>query len=472
MIARIIYASIVGLCLCASASADVRDDVTLTLWTGAGGAVQSGAVITVQVLARNTGETTYHGHLTAAFPVDGVHENAAIHALELAPGATKRVNLYVPYHGFAQQVRVRYEADRGAAVEVRERVQTIPSSVGVVAAVGALPRGLPPNRQEQPDRQLYARLFLQPEQVPDRAVGLEMFDVIFLAPSLQQPLTSPQARALRDWVLRGGRLFVDASERTAAFEQESLRSWLPYVPTSNAQEHLAALGREAPFTRGRRTSGEVVLASGDIPLIVRRPFGLGIVTVFAVSPDDPAFIGWSEQETYWRDAFDGVIPLSDERELLDALTEVVEDDDTAAARRLAQEVSEESDGSVRLGLVLLLTALYALIAGPGDYWLVRKLGRPQLTWITFPLIVIAFTLAAYFGARWWIGGEFSARYSRVTTYVADAGVALETHVTGIFAPHPETYRIETPADTFTRYLGAYFNLDDPLRYHQDLGLLL
>lgn len=455
-----------------AASADARDDVSLTLWTGAGGAVGMGAVCTVQVLARNGGEETYEGTLSAAFPQQGKHEFVAAHALELAPGATKRVNLYVPYYGFEPEVRVRYETPGEGVVEVREAVRGISPSAGVVGAVGRLPRGLPPNRQTNPDRQLYAQLFLQPEQIPDRAVGLEMYDAIFLTPPLQQPLTSAQARALRNWVLRGGRLFVDASERTAALEQESLRNWLPYAPTSTEQGHLAALGDEAVYTRGRVTAGDVFLGSEETPLVIRRQFGLGVVTVFAVNPDDPAFLGWSEIERFWRDAFAGAAPLRDERNLVDAVTEVVQNSESDAARRFTQEVSGETDASVRLGLVLLLTALYAFIAGPGDYWLVRRLGRPQLTWITFPLIVIAFTLAAYFGARWWIGGDFSSRYGRTTTYVADAGVALESHFTGIFAPRPETYAIETPENSYTRYLGAYFNLEDPIRYYQDRGLLL
>ena len=454
-----------------AAWADVSEDISLTLWAGAGGAVGTGAVNTVQVLARNGGEETYEGALTAAFPEQGKHEFVAVHSLELPPGSVKRVNLYVPYYGFEPEVRVRFETPGESAVEVRETVRGIASSTGVVGAVGRLPRGLPPNRQTNPDRQLYAQLFLQPEQIPDRAVGLELYDAIFLTPPLRQPLTSAQARALRDWVLRGGRLFVDASERTAAFEQESLRAWLPYVPTSTEQGRLAALGEEVVYTRGRHTAGEILLGSDDTPLIVRQHFGLGVVTVFAVNPDDPAFLGWNENEAFWYSAFAGVIPLQDDRSIVDAMTDVVQNTETEAARQLTQQVSGETDASVRLGLVLLMTALYAFVAGPGDYWLVRRLGRPQLTWITFPLIVIAFTLAAYLGARWWIGGEFSSRYERTTTYVADAGVALESHLTGIFAPRPETYKIETPNDSYTRYLGAYFNLEDPVRYFQDRGLL-
>ena len=43
--------------------------------------------------------------------------------------------------------------------------------------------------------------------------------------------------------------------------------------------------------------------------------------------------------------------------------------------------------------------IYILLIGPGDYLFLKKvLKRMELTWVTFPLIVITVSLVAYYAA--------------------------------------------------------------------------
>src|SRR5262249_28105163 len=54
---------------------------------------------------------------------------------------------------------------------------------------------------------------------------------------------------------------------------------------------------------------------------------------------------------------------------------------------------------VPFGWVAFFIFLYILLIGPGDYFFLKKvLKRMELTWITFPLIVITVSLVAYFAA--------------------------------------------------------------------------
>ena len=47
----------------------------------------------------------------------------------------------------------------------------------------------------------------------------------------------------------------------------------------------------------------------------------------------------------------------------------------------------------------MLIVLYILLIGPIEYFFLKRvLGRLELTWITFPIIVLTVSLAAYFTA--------------------------------------------------------------------------
>ena len=54
---------------------------------------------------------------------------------------------------------------------------------------------------------------------------------------------------------------------------------------------------------------------------------------------------------------------------------------------------------IPFGWVAFFIFLYILLIGPGDYFFLKKvLKRMELTWVTFPMIVLAVSLLAYFAA--------------------------------------------------------------------------
>src|SRR5262249_12585235 len=46
--------------------------------------------------------------------------------------------------------------------------------------------------------------------------------------------------------------------------------------------------------------------------------------------------------------------------------------------------------------LLLLLIVYLLIIGPVDHFWLKRIGKPMLTWITFPCYVVMFSLLIYF----------------------------------------------------------------------------
>lgn len=445
---------------CASAWADV----TLTVWTGVGGQVRPGAVVPILVQMEND-DKERAGVVKAGFYSVGRPVSWASQRIDLPPNATKRTFLYLPLQSFDTQVMVRYETTGGSRIaQMTEPITPLGTETPVAAAVGEWPPNLPPAEEASVVR--YSRLLLRPELLPDRFEGLEMFDAILLTPAPAEPLSRAQVLALYEWILRGGTLVVDASQRTDAFQQDEFRALLPLVPTATEQKRLALFGAEAAFSVGE-TRGEVLLQSDGHPLALRRNLGLGAVVALAVDPASPAFAGWPGCEEFWK----GVLaPLElDRRRDLNVIPFGGEYDTTS---RLVRRVAVQSPSTpLRLGLVLILTALYALAVGPGDYFLVRWLGKPRMTWLTFPGMVVLFTLLAYLGAKAWIGGDMASRNERRILALPDQNIGLVFDVASVFAPEGREYTLAHPDGAYLRNLRSLYDPESPLVLDQD-GLRL
>jgi len=61
-------------------------------------------------------------------------------------------------------------------------------------------------------------------------------------------------------------------------------------------------------------------------------------------------------------------------------------------------LSGRGSREVGVGWLLLIIIAYLLVVGPVDYHLVREIGRPVLTWVTFPLFVAVFSGISYWKA--------------------------------------------------------------------------
>src|SRR5262249_45460821 len=70
-----------------------------------------------------------------------------------------------------------------------------------------------------------------------------------------------------------------------------------------------------------------------------------------------------------------------------------------ATSRLYQELEKVDTPTISFGWVVLFIFLYILVVGPVDYLILKLLfKRLELTWLTFPAVVITVSLLAYFTA--------------------------------------------------------------------------
>ncbi len=86
-----------------------------------------------------------------------------------------------------------------------------------------------------------------------------------------------------------------------------------------------------------------------------------------------------------------------------------------------------------LYFILIFGALYLLFIGPLDYVVLRRLGRPMLTWVTFPVLAIGFSVAAGFVIQAQKAGDSETHCLTLLDVMPSADVARGTAWCSIWA---------------------------------------
>jgi hypothetical protein len=342
--------------------------------------------------------------------------------------------------------------------------------------------------------------------LPDRWLGYDGADIVvlntgaddFLRKLFGEGGDKTKREAMLEWVRRGGRLVVavGANAKLIAGELRELRELLPLdVSGSRTLGSLALYwsGREsstastlsgvltgkAPFPVATLVPKEARPSRVLIPPSDRRAsikdissgqaaYGLGRVTVVGFDLDRPPFTEFALQPEFWdwvlREGGANRASLgSDGKPKPGATGPTDEEDEVAAALRTH---TDTFDGVpvVSFGWVALLIILYILLIGPIEYFFLKRiLGRLELTWITFPIIVLTVSLAAYFSTYSIKGHELKVNKLDVVDVDAASGRVYGTTWFTLFSPRIETYTLGiSPGDgwgaaepgTSVSWLGA------------------
>ncbi len=251
---------------------------------------------------------------------------------------------------------------------------------------------------------------LLPSDLPSEAADLAALDVIVLAANASvagsekrflEQLTPQQQQAIRDWVqIRGGHLVLSVGSKLNEFQKSQLAAWLklPLLGETSLRQ-LDGLESYSPHPAGLQVEGSVsaisvgpiggtILArSLDGPLLAQMPVGFGRVSFLAVDIDQPPLKSWEGLGHLIRKL------LSTERDQIRGARLIGTQLSKSAVNDLSSQLFAAQDEFPRvfrfsLWSVMGLLAVYLLIVGPLDYWIVhRLLNRPHLTWITLAVWV-------------------------------------------------------------------------------------
>jgi len=311
---------------------------------------------------------------------------------------------------------VMVEPDSGTAVPSTTPLWFVRGNLPAAAAAARLVAG----EGRPPELVIFAPA---PGEPPNSPRDLDAFESAILCGRTMGALEAPALAAIDGWIRRGGRLVLAAGESALALAAAGgpPAGWLPgsepqlaplrRLGAIEAFARSGGLAGRAPATglaapRFESPAGVVVVSEGaaaaDLPLVIRRAHGFGTITWIGIDIDLPWAADWPGCDRL-------VAALLGGRSETERAT-VVGGDARRAATDLAGQLriavdsfaaTEDAPASrpVSFEVIAGLGLLYCLALFPLDWWLVRRSGRPWLSWLTLPLIAGGFAAAA-----WGVGG--------------------------------------------------------------------
>ena len=309
------------------------------------------------------------------------------------------------------------------------------------------------------------------DQLPGRWYGYDSADAVVIDTNDAETLNAlngGRIEAIRQWVERGGHLIVAASSRWQAVNDGPLAAMLParlvgqtQVSPFDSLESFTGGSQQVRFENSpvqvakldeiESRGGRVIASTLSTPLVVRGPYGFGQVTLVGFDVDAKPFSGWPDRTLFWVKAINLRAPSG------------AADSTVAASQRIFTQYYSDLSTFVRqsldqfqgmtvipFGWVAGFIAIYILLIGPGDYFFLKKvLKRMELTWITFPTIVIAVSLLAYFAAYKIKGTDLRVNQIDVVDVDLPARITRGTTWLNLFSPQNRDYTIEVEPRTLT-----------------------
>jgi hypothetical protein len=354
------------------------------------------------------------------------------------------------------------------------------------------------------------------DMLPDQWFGYEAADVVVFTTGSDgflkrlfadpgSPTDKIKRTALLEWVRRGGRLVLSVGTNAGLVAQmPAILDLLPSAIKADAPIRLVA---QLPlFWSARETSqtsslgGTLAAKTGSFPVanLVSRPnragrviippparrdelepvavqagYGLGRVTMIGFDLDRPPFTEFSNRVEFWdwvlREGGASRASVGSEGKI--RAGSIASDEEDALASVLRTHI-DTFDGVpvISFGWVALFIALYILLIGPVEYYFLKRvLGRLELTWVTFPVIVLTVSLAAYLTAVAVKGRDL--RVNKVDVVDVVIGIDPQTGKPGgrvygttwfsVFSPRIEAYTVgispakgwTTPGDSGSTLVG-------------------
>ena len=458
-----------GLATPAAAQDDDTDNngITMSVRVGYDGFYKGEFWLPVQVTAANSGPTV-EGYVE--IQVDqGSGRDAAIFRspISLATQSNKRVTLYVKINNIVSDLDVQLRQTDGtlvAEISSRSVSRISPTNLlyGVVSPDAAEFAFLERVNGSRADASV---ALLTLDDLPVTAVAWNALDVLIFNDTDTSQLSSSQRIALEAWLNKGGQLIITGGanwQKTAT----ALADLLPVtINGSQTVDDLPGLRERIgiPFrdpgpyvvATSSLRNGELIFRQDDLPLLARQPMGRGAVYFLALDPRLAPLLDWDGSEAIWA-TIASRVPGNANWGL-------------GPQNSYAATTAVSSLPSLTLPNILQLIgflAIYTVVVGPLNYWILKRRNQLERAWVTIPVLVIIFSAVTYFTGFQLRGNDTIINQISVAYSQADGEQADVYSLLGLYSPQRDTYSVNLPANALARpytqdFGGAPFNNDDP-----------
>jgi hypothetical protein len=395
--------------------------------------------------------------------------------ISIEPGQTVGVDLTVRYGRIKNETRIIFRDD-SEKILLEKTIESglspdypdaLFSARRLVVELGKSSSGAREAAQlaaEEPERATGIGQVAKVDRLPVNPIAYEGVDRLILATAevdLLESLAKDPARvgAIRDWVDQGGRLLLLTGKNGPAIfgDSSALQSLLPgkiqlvaYLTQIQTIETFTDSNRPIPIddstavripaTRLASPIGKVLLWEGDLPLIVRADIGLGQVTFFALDSTDGPLAKWEDRPLLMARLL-GLPDRSVEKLSGSSTMMHLGYKDLIGQLRSALD-RYPSVRPISFGIVIALAIFYLILIGPGDFFFVKRIVRHMgATWITFPLLLIIFSVGAYWIAQKTKGNQVKTNRVEMVDLDLENGLALGSCWASMFSPSDRRYEI-------------------------------
>jgi hypothetical protein len=451
--------------------------LTLSVAAGYDGLFRENEWFPLLIHASNDGPDR-SGHLVVRPQTSGNAFNTTFTTpLDLPTGSRKSVFLHVNARIYATEVRVEFMDDNGdVLIAEAAPLRAVRGENQLYVVVTSTTGQIPNLTQATSSGFQAAQSIWRLENLPDSVESLRAIDRIIIHDIDTGPLSIGQQQALRHWVLQGGHLIVTGGSNWQSINA-GLTDLLP-ISANNSEtlsdfssltEYISdfetTLTGETPITTGILHQDATVLAqtADGNPIIARRAIGLGTVDYLSINPTVPELRNWTGMDTLWH--------------LLASTTQPKpawgkSDNDLPTLALAAQVIPGYDILPDGLNMLLFLT-VYILVIGPLNYYVLNRLNRRELAWVTIPLCIVGFSAVAWFSGFNLRGNEVIINRMAVIQSWPDEDDALLNGMLGVLSPRRNTYAFSLPDGAYMHTVdssgqGGFLSSSNNITVNQDI----
>lgn len=437
---------------------------TLSISAGLDGYGTQNGWLPVRVLLENNGPDL-EAELRVASRGFNNREIVFSQVVSLPRVSRKELFLYVYPEAFLGSLEVELFAGGRKLAQASDRLTTVGQEDRLYLVLAGQPGVFNFLSQLKPPNGNSFTAFLQPDELPDHYLGLSGVDYVLLSGVDSGAFNPAQRQALEAWVARGGTLLISGGP---AWRQvtSGLEALLPLQPRDEVElEDFSALAgflglEEGPQGQALAAAGtlqsgaQALLQQGELPLAARRAYGSGEVIFLTLDPSLEPLSGWQE------------LPQFVELLLAASKASPV----FQAGFRFWDLAQDAAAALPNLGLpsgwtVVCFLGLYILAVGPLNYFLLKRLKRRELAWVSIPLLVVLFAGLAFTVGSSALGNRPVLNHRAVVQVWPGVEQAQVDALLGVFSPSRERLTLESGPGFLAHGLQANMSLSEAGSLH-------
>ena len=389
--------------------------------------------------------------------------------------AKSNLAVYIKPGRIRSSLRVRIVGQDGDLADrvfsTSEISAALPSQQSLVLCVGEdtdVQKALQLRGQYSQEKVAFAQV-THASQLPDRWIGYAGVSLIVLPTRSNHwidHLSAEQITALKMWLRQGGRILVSCATRgdellqngplqhlipgtyLGTVHQKQTRGIEEFVGAATSRLDVSIDGRpfQLPLSRIENVDGKILVSEGlgtnRLPAIVTGAMGFGKSVFVAFDLDSPQLAAWPGRAELVRRLIDEALgSASTEERSETAGNSRAGFNDLVGQLRFAQGQFSGVQ-LVPFSIVAGLVVIYLLVVGPLDFLIHQKLTkRFEFTWVTFPLSVVVFCLAAYGIATNWKADRIKVNRITLTDIDMDSGEVFSTSWSHIYSPQSTSFTV-------------------------------